>query len=536
MTGSPTRPTLTAFTVENFKGVGPPVRLELRPLTLLFGHNSAGKSSLLHALMYAREVFERHNLDADRTLTAGPALDLGGFRTFAHNHATDPDKPIRLRVELDLGATDLVGEFAPRVRQQADYELAHFSERLRTAAVEVVVGWASEDGSPFVREYAVTLDGRPAGRMLCDGRNRGVRLVGLTAADASEFQAVLAEHQTAAGAVLQPVGESGAIGIVGQADALPELRMTASGLSAALAVANMPVSPGEEVAVEVLRAAVQALVVGPGRLVRDLLAGLRYLGPQRVPPPRDFRPPRRPDPARWAVGLGGWDALFGNHRLRDRVSDWLEDEGRGDLGYRLDRVDGYELPADSPLLTAARAGTLDGDEVSRLLAGLPRRPRLVFRPTAAPAVTLEPADVGVGVSQMLPVVAAAWDDQLYGPAALPASLVAVEHPELNLHPRLQGELADVLLEGAVAEATRGRVVLAETHSEVFTLRVLKRVGQGRLPGGAAVTALDVGVFYVERSGGGVGVREVRVDDRGKLIDPWPDDDTLFEQDHMERYG
>ncbi len=84
---------ITAITIENFKGISEPVRLELRPITLLFGQNSAGKSSLLHALIYAREVFDRQNLDADRTLSAGDSLDLGGFLSFVHDH--DPSREIK---------------------------------------------------------------------------------------------------------------------------------------------------------------------------------------------------------------------------------------------------------------------------------------------------------------------------------------------------------------------------------------------------------------------------------------------------------
>jgi predicted ATPase len=96
---------IKAITIENFKGISEPVRLELRPITLLFGQNSAGKSSLLHALIYAREVFERHNLDADMTLSAGDSLDLGGFLRFVHNH--DHTKDITLRLEVDLSSLDL---------------------------------------------------------------------------------------------------------------------------------------------------------------------------------------------------------------------------------------------------------------------------------------------------------------------------------------------------------------------------------------------------------------------------------------------
>jgi hypothetical protein len=46
---------------------------------LLFGANSAGKSSMLHALQHVREILERNNANADRTLQGGDAVDLGGF-------------------------------------------------------------------------------------------------------------------------------------------------------------------------------------------------------------------------------------------------------------------------------------------------------------------------------------------------------------------------------------------------------------------------------------------------------------------------
>lgn len=75
---------ITGISIENFKGIGDKVEIELRPITLLFGPNSAGKSTILHALHYAREIFERHNLDADLTRAGGRYVDLGGFRNFLH--------------------------------------------------------------------------------------------------------------------------------------------------------------------------------------------------------------------------------------------------------------------------------------------------------------------------------------------------------------------------------------------------------------------------------------------------------------------
>ena len=82
---------ITAFTVKNFKAIGEePVRIELKPITLLFGANSAGKSSILHALYYAYEVFNNHNINVEKILLGeNNILDLGGFKRFVHSDGRD---------------------------------------------------------------------------------------------------------------------------------------------------------------------------------------------------------------------------------------------------------------------------------------------------------------------------------------------------------------------------------------------------------------------------------------------------------------
>ena len=62
---------LTAIELENFKRIGPRQRIELKPITLLFGPNSAGKSTILQALHYVREILERKNVDPDRWRPSG---------------------------------------------------------------------------------------------------------------------------------------------------------------------------------------------------------------------------------------------------------------------------------------------------------------------------------------------------------------------------------------------------------------------------------------------------------------------------------
>src|SRR5437879_2134370 len=100
---------ITAVEIENFKGIRERTRIELRPITLLFGPNSAGKSTLLHALQLAREVFTRRNLDVDVTEGGADSIDLGGFHNYVHGR--EPSKSVTLRFDLDLSRFDLLTMF-----------------------------------------------------------------------------------------------------------------------------------------------------------------------------------------------------------------------------------------------------------------------------------------------------------------------------------------------------------------------------------------------------------------------------------------
>ena len=79
------------------------------------------------------------------------------------------------------------------------------------------------------------------------------------------------------------------------------------------------------------------------------------------------------------------------------------------------------------------------------------------------------ADVGFGVSQVLPVLVALL-------VAEPGRLVYLEQPESDLHPRAQFALAQVL----AAAAKRGVRVVAETHSSLLLLAVQTLVAEGSL--------------------------------------------------------
>lgn len=80
----------------------------------------------------------------------------------------------------------------------------------------------------------------------------------------------------------------------------------------------------------------------------------------------------------------------------------------------------------------------------------------------------DPTAIGVGASQLLPVVVT-----VLGAAA--GQLVLLEQPELHLHPRVQSRLADFF-----CWARPDLRLLIETHSEYLIARLRLRIAEGRV--------------------------------------------------------
>jgi hypothetical protein len=177
--------------IKNFKGFSDEVRIELRPVTLLFGANSAGKSSVLHALQYVREILERNNANADRTLNGGDSIDLGGFLNVLHGRAGTaemvPDRKIEIEVEMVLGDTS-IPELVPDAFedwQTNDGEVWSFYETLQTirrqvstVSVRLIIGWNSLREEPVVMGYDIGTNGDWCIKLesSADGRDTRMRI------------------------------------------------------------------------------------------------------------------------------------------------------------------------------------------------------------------------------------------------------------------------------------------------------------------------------------------------------------------------
>ena len=129
------------------------------------------------------------------------------------------------------------------------------------------------------------------------------------------------------------------------------------------------------------------------------------------------------------------------------------------------------------------------------------------------------ADVGFGFSQLLPVLAQLWLMQRRRRSWRHRSglTFVIEQPELHLHPGLQARVADILIR-AIASAQQSNIdlrVVLETHSETIVNRVGERIAAGVLNRSYAAVVL----FETDLSGE-ISTRTAKFDIDGTLQN-WP---------------
>jgi predicted ATPase len=121
-------------------------------------------------------------------------------------------------------------------------------------------------------------------------------------------------------------------------------------------------------------------------------------------------------------------------------------------------------------------------------------------------------DIGSGISYIFPILTSLWESKIS----------FIEQPELHLHPKAQCEFGDVF----ISAFNRGNVAIIESHSEHLILRILRRIRETTnkilIAKELKIECNDVSIYYFEpQPEGHTKVKKIRVDRHGELMDIWP---------------
>lgn len=452
-----------------FKPFAQAQSLKLAPITLVYGPNSAGKSSLMQALLLLKQSMLAPP-GGPHLVARGQELDLGGHRALRHRHG---GVPLRLGLSLPLPNATLG-------------QLPASAQKLK----HLHLGWDyGSDGTQSPKLQAVRL------RLEGQGKHWELRLRVVSEAITGEavpmgqavFKAADASSKAALAGWLTESGEAAP-----EADWSLELlddrvlphhpHVMAVGGEEGPSLAEVRRLMGR------LQALREAVCLGLSRVV--------HLGPLRHHPERYYQP-NEGNPT--SVGREG---QFAAQVLAERG-----EAGEAAVGAWLSH---FELPYRLELKRLGDEAT--GELVSLNLVDLRHGTRVM------------PTDVGFGVGQLLPIVVEAL--------AGDGRWLAVEQPEIHLHPRQAAHLADLMIEtagwGLGRKRRRGRHVswLVETHSEALMLRLQRRIREGH------ISAKEVSVVYVQPQAElGSQLLPLALGPDGAFLSEWPE--GFFEEGWRE---
>jgi AAA ATPase domain/Protein of unknown function (DUF3696) len=490
-------PMLTRVQLENFKGFGKLTSIPLAPLTLIYGQNSAGKSSIIQALLLLKQSMgddRTQQLFAQpRLVTQGELTDLGTFVGILHDHRTR--NALRIGFDCTSDVNSVTGRalrLDARPISSVHVEFGFKYDRSEARSARQTDAELGFNGTQPLH-FRVT-GGSSASRLAADARL--MSLEARSVRHASDMVAGMLDHIArrpgSKPLTRMPKRESLVSALRSKAfrEQWQDQRVpwTVSGFFPTRLAPTASARESRSNAAAVVNEALELSVETCARAAVSALQRIRYIGPLRAAPSRVHEVTEDPG---GSIGTSGEYApvlLAQDPVLRAEVNEWLVRFG---ISYKVETED-VATKRGAPVLGQLTALLLQHEQTKTFVS---------------------PRDVGFGISQVLPVIV-----QLVVKAGL---TVCIEQPEIHLHPRLQAELGDLLLE-TTAPREPGRKarpptqVIAETHSEHLVLRLQRRVREGK------ADPERIAILYVDRDDAGrTAVYRLRLSSDGEFRDPWP---------------
>lgn len=525
---------MTAIRLQSFRCLLDTGFVELRPLTILVGRNSSGKSSFLRFLPLLRQSVEARTTGPIQWY--GDYVDFGGFKETHSTFSEDDEMRLGFRTTVDLE-----GDWRSFV-----WHSPLESSRGRSGASGPITCNVTLAIVPDPEDATVTrfrsVEIEAAEHTVKIAFDHPDKLSAVSVNGSAPLEQVMDQLRVSRGSLLprvhpiRPRGPRGTLGTFGfvlgtggdhlaVAELTDVLRPLCHGNTSEEKIAGAAMAIPFGTAEEILDALRKHH--GPGNRWRESVEQLDLVDSTFLKI-RDLAVANRFGAILQSLD-GRLEALSKGVRYSKPVRATAERYyRRQDLA--VDEIDpeGRNLAVFLRSLPDARRRDFEAwtyEEMGWKIAPSLRGGHISLRIEEKGGGSYNLADVGFGFSQMLPVLAQLWAMRRfpgrrgYVPGLSTSDLTfAIEQPELHLHPALQARLADTMSR-AVSSARResiGLTLVVETHSEAIVNRIGRLIADGELDSDLAAVVL----FESSKNGKGSSVRTSLFDSKGYLED-WP---------------
>ncbi len=481
----PTHP-VNAFKLKNFMGFVDTGWINLKPVTLLFGRNSSGKSALIRALRFLRQNIDiPEGMDSLYFAREG-GVDLGQFYDFIHMHDTDLSLTIGFNVWLseEFKKSDQFSTDNDTASIQVEFSFEMESKKLMLTGFSLFDGENVFEGN-LIFETKL-LDKKPE-----KGHYSNPEFGVYWSLDSKRFDLDLKFDQNLWEHAL-PSFDTSFLPIISIPGNIGDTNVNRKEFE----------GRGDDFTF------VTSLLRHFRVHIEDFLRSMTYIGPVREEPKRFYYVPQ------------GISATVGN-RGQYTVGRVFSQTFEGNIKQFIDPINNW-------LGNSKLNCTLDITQVSHNEA------LYIISIIEESGFRSNLQNVGFGLSQILPIL-------IESSISNQNRLIIIEQPELHLHPEAQAELGD-LFALMVKNGTR---FLLETHSEHLMLRFRRRIAETTydelVPNhkqypynqGVHFQQDNFKLVYVERRKGESSLEIIEVDHRGQLINPSLEFRVFFNDDLSE---
>ena len=535
---------LHALELENFKAFGKRARIPFAPITLIFGENSAGKSTILQALYLLKQTQESRDTGAPLHPRAENGIvDLGSFQELIFDHNLGQSLSVRVETTIDITDTLHLSYKEDKIAIEFSFEMLSTKKEIRLNQIGVYQGKSSKCIAKF-KPSDRTIDPQKVWMtsFFHDSYRHSLSklveakcswLTKATEYWRSEFEwckenkeKILRDLEERKSHVKQllklRIGHEKASdeqkhsneALLPETDELQrhldslniDLEFFSSGFNLKDYIfrrhsneMNTVLGVQRFLPVGVVREEGESSITEPISLLSNqfdimvfdvaefVMAAARALERtlRSIFPIRPFR--SLAERYYSFTGTSPQDVGYRGDLLPDLL--FRHSELVVETNEWLKRLDiGYELQV-KPVKT-------DTDDLYQV--------RLIDTRRKKPINVALP-DVGFGISQLLPFIVQSLVSE--------GQIISIEQPEVHVHPRLQADLGDLL--AAAIKKENPNQFLVETHSEHLILRLQRLVRKKE------IKPEDVSVIYVSRGSEGAKAERLHLDEDGDFIDEWP---------------